>query len=63
MTPARVIRTLDEIEHRHACLDLGLGAVALKQFAFERGEKAFAHRVGSSHQMRHIGTLRNEPSE
>src|SRR5215472_13192656 len=45
MTAARVIPAFDEIEYRHACLDLGLEAATLEQLAFERGEKAFAHRV------------------
>src|SRR5690349_7604671 len=45
MTAARVIPTFDEIEYRHACLDLGLEAAALEQLAFERGEKALAHGI------------------
>src|SRR5690348_12334611 len=45
MTAARVIPAFDEIEQRHVRLDLGLKAAALEQFAFERGEKAFAHRI------------------
>src|SRR5689334_1311597 len=45
MTAARVIPAFDEIEHRHARLDLGLEAATLEQLAFERGEKALAHRM------------------
>src|SRR5215469_1945187 len=45
MTAARVIPAFDEIEHRHARLDLGLEAATLEQLAFERGEKALAHRI------------------
>src|SRR5215469_18235389 len=45
MTAARVIPAFDEIEYRHARLDLSLEAAALEQLAFERGEKAFAHRI------------------
>src|ERR1700757_283231 len=45
MTAVRVIPALDEIEHRHACLGLSLETVALEQLAFERGEKALAHRI------------------
>src|SRR5690242_10068210 len=45
MTAARVIPAFDEIEHRHARLELSLEAAALEQLALERGEKALAHRV------------------
>src|SRR5215471_11274823 len=45
MTAARVIPAFDEIEYRHACLDLSFEAATLEQLAFERGEKALAHRV------------------
>jgi len=41
----RVVPSLDEIEHRHAGLDLGLEPAAVEQLAFERGEEALAHGI------------------
>ena len=40
-----VIPALDELEHRHARLDLRAEVAAVEQLAFERGEKALAHRI------------------
>src|SRR5450759_5311215 len=41
----RVIPPFNEVEDRHAGLDLGLETTPVKQLAFERGEKALAHGV------------------
>ena len=41
----RVVPTLDEVEHRHAGLDLGFETLAVEQLAFEGGEEALAHGV------------------
>src|SRR5215468_8608882 len=67
MTAARVIPSFDEIEHRHARLDLSLEAAALEQLAFERGEKTLAHRIVETvahrtHRGPHPGLL-TAPSE
>src|ERR1019366_3106596 len=40
-----VVPALDELEHRHPRLDLGLEAVAREQLAFQGREEALAHRV------------------
>ena len=45
MAAMRVVPTLDEIEHRHAGLDLGFETLAVEQLAFEGGEEALAHGV------------------
>src|ERR1700676_3094461 len=45
VTPMRVLPALDELEHRHPRLDLGLEAAAREQFAFQGREEAFAHGV------------------
>ncbi len=41
----RVVAALDEIEDRHAGLDLGLEALPVEQLAFEGGEEALTHGV------------------
>src|SRR5260370_18107763 len=41
----RVVPPLDEVEHCHARLGLGFEAGAVEQFAFQGGEKTFAHGV------------------
>ena len=41
----RVVPSLDEIEHRHAGLDLGLEPAAVEQLAFERGEETLPHGI------------------
>jgi len=56
----RVVPTFDEIEHRHAGLDLGLEALAVEQLAFEGGEEALAHGVieaitHRAHRLSHAG--------
>ena len=40
-----VVPAFDELKHCHAGLDLGFEAAAVEQFAFERGEETFAHRI------------------
>lgn len=40
-----IIPALDEIEDCDAGLGLGFEAAPVEQFAFERGEETFAHRV------------------
>src|SRR5271169_4303982 len=40
-----VVPALDELEHRHARLDLSVETAAVEQLAFERGEKALAHGI------------------
>jgi len=40
-----VIPALDELEHRHARLDLSAEVAAVEQLAFERSEKALAHGI------------------
>jgi len=40
-----VIPALDELEHRHARLDLSAEVAAVEQLAFKGGEKALAHRI------------------
>src|ERR1700730_13956884 len=41
----RVIPALDELEHRHARLDLSAEVAAVEQLTFELSEKALAHRI------------------
>jgi hypothetical protein len=41
----RVVPALDELEDRHARLDLSAEAAAVEQLAFEGGEKALAHGI------------------
>jgi hypothetical protein len=41
----RVVPSLDEIEHRHAGLALGLEPAAVEQLAFERGEETLPHGI------------------
>ena len=41
----RVVPPLDEVEHCHARLGLGFETGAVEQFAFQGGEKTFAHGV------------------
>jgi hypothetical protein len=45
MATVRVVPALDELEDRHARLDLALEAVAIDKFEFEGREEALAHRV------------------
>jgi hypothetical protein len=40
-----VIPALDELEHRHARVGLGVETAAVEQLAFKRSEKALAHRI------------------
>src|SRR5579863_4729609 len=41
----RVVPPLYEFEDCHTCFALGFETAAVEQLAFERGEKALAHRV------------------
>src|SRR5580765_4997001 len=41
----RVVPSLDELKHRHACLDLRAEVVAIKKLALQRGEETFAQGV------------------
>jgi len=60
---SRVINLVDE--RCNTLKDLGKIPIFIEidVLAFERLHKALGLGIGSSHQMRHIGTLRNEPSE
>src|SRR5271167_2445373 len=60
VTPMRVVPALDELEHRHPRVDLGLEAAARQQLAFQGREEALAHRVveaiaDRSHRRSHPG--------
>ena len=45
MAAMRIVEAFDEVEDRHARLDLGLEVAAVEQLAFQRGEEALAHGV------------------
>src|ERR1700676_1508319 len=45
VAPMGVVPPFNEVEDRHAGLDLGLETTPVNQLAFERGEKTFAHGV------------------
>src|SRR5271167_2095714 len=62
MAAMGVVPALDEIEDRHAGLDLGLELAAVKQLALEGGEEALAHGVVETvthraHRGSHTGLL------
>ncbi len=57
-----VVPPLDEVEDRHAGLDLGAKRLRVEQLALERGEEALAHRVvvaigQRAHRRAHAGLL------
>jgi hypothetical protein len=45
VTAAKIVKALDEREHRHPRLGLRLEPVPVEKLAFERGEEALAHRI------------------
>src|ERR1700687_6028701 len=62
MAPMRVIPPFNEVEDRHAGLDLGLETTPVKQLAFDRGEKTCADGVvepvaARAHRGPHAGRL------
>src|SRR5262249_17750022 len=45
MTPARVIETLDKLEHRDPRFGLRLEPAPIEKLTFQRGEEALAHSI------------------
>lgn len=57
----RIIPALDEIEQRHLCFRMRFESIPVKQFAFECGEEALAHRVYRSSPLRIPSTAARRP--
>src|SRR5215831_18676099 len=45
MTSARIVETLDELEHGHPRLGLRFEPAAIEKLALKRGEEALCHRI------------------